>query len=87
MILSWILNSLEADLANSVINVESVSEIWTDLHERFSQINALRIFQIKLMEFWDELASYNDLLSCTCGAIRAHAHGEQGEKGIGFTAV
>lgn len=47
MILSWILNSLEPDLANSVIYVETAHEVWTDLKDRFSQSNAPRIFQIQ----------------------------------------
>ncbi|CAL8992944.1 unnamed protein product, partial [Prunus brigantina] len=42
MVLSWILNSLEPDLANSVIYTDSAHEIWADLEERFAQTNAPR---------------------------------------------
>ena len=35
MVLSWLLNSMEPDLANSVIYVEFAAEVWVDLKERF----------------------------------------------------
>ncbi|RVW67415.1 Retrovirus-related Pol polyprotein from transposon TNT 1-94 [Vitis vinifera] len=47
MILSWILNSLSQDLANSVIFSTTAQEVWEDLRDRFSQSNAPRIFQIE----------------------------------------
>ncbi|KAH9786417.1 retrovirus-related pol polyprotein from transposon RE2 [Citrus sinensis] len=47
MILSWILNSLTQDLADSVIFSTTAQEVWEDLRDRFSQSNAPRIFQIE----------------------------------------
>lgn len=47
MILSWILNSLTQDLADSVIFSITAQEVWKDLRDRFSQSNAPRIFQIE----------------------------------------
>ncbi|KAF7151998.1 hypothetical protein RHSIM_Rhsim01G0108500 [Rhododendron simsii] len=47
MILSWILNSLTPDLADSVIYSTTAQEVWEDLRDRFSQSNAPRIFQIE----------------------------------------
>ncbi|XP_012844832.1 PREDICTED: uncharacterized protein LOC105964867 [Erythranthe guttata] len=47
MILSWILNSLEPDITDSVIYSTTSHEIWQDLEERFSQSNAPRIFQLQ----------------------------------------
>ncbi|CAL8999400.1 unnamed protein product [Prunus brigantina] len=47
MVLSWILNSLEQDIADSVIYSDTAHDIWQDLEERFSQSNAPRIFQIQ----------------------------------------
>ncbi|XP_038698066.1 uncharacterized protein LOC119995625 [Tripterygium wilfordii] len=47
MVLSWILGSLEPDLADSVIYLPTAHEIWVDLHERFSQGNAPYLFQIQ----------------------------------------
>ncbi|XP_021800756.1 uncharacterized protein LOC110745013 [Prunus avium] len=92
MVLSWILNSLEPDLANSVIYTDSAHEIWTDLEERF----APRVFQIhkeiatltqdqmplstyysKLKGYWDELSSYNNMEPCTCGVLKSIAAREE----------
>ena len=47
MVLSWILNSVESDPANSVIYAETAAKVWRDLKERFSQNNAPRLFQIE----------------------------------------
>jgi len=47
MILSWILNSISPELADSVIYSTTAQEVWEDLHDRFSQSNAPRIFQIE----------------------------------------
>ncbi|RVX20566.1 Retrovirus-related Pol polyprotein from transposon RE1 [Vitis vinifera] len=47
MILSWILNSLSQDLADSVIFSTTAQEVWEDLRDRFSQSNAPLIFQIE----------------------------------------
>ncbi|RVW99485.1 Retrovirus-related Pol polyprotein from transposon RE1 [Vitis vinifera] len=47
MILSWILNSLSQDLADSVIFSTTAQEVWEDLRDRFSQSNVPRIFQIE----------------------------------------
>lgn len=47
MILSWILNSITPDLADSVIYSTTAQKVWEDLQDRFSQSNAPRIFQIE----------------------------------------
>ena len=47
MILSWILNSLTPDIADSVIFLTTAKEVWEDLRDRFTQSNAPRIFQIE----------------------------------------
>ena len=47
MVLSWILNSIDPNLGDSVLYTESATEVWADLKERFSQNNAPRIFQIE----------------------------------------
>jgi hypothetical protein len=46
MILSWILNSITPELADSVIYSTTAEEVWEDLRDRFSQSNAPCIFQI-----------------------------------------
>ncbi|KAL6346392.1 hypothetical protein AAG906_033188 [Vitis piasezkii] len=47
MVISWLLNSIHPDIANSVIYAKTTIEIWADLQERFSQGNNSRIYQIK----------------------------------------
>ncbi|CAL9023896.1 unnamed protein product [Prunus brigantina] len=96
MVLSWILNSIEPEIADSVIYSTTAHEIWEDLKERFSQSNAPRIFQLqrdiaslhqgqmsvagyftKMKGLWDELGSYNDSPSCSCGAMKKHHEKEE----------
>lgn len=102
MDLSWMLNSVDPELANSVIYTDS-AEVWADLKERFSQSNAPRLYQIrraisslrqdqssipvyfnKLKGYWDELASYSPLPSCTCGAMKILHDRDQEEKSYSF---
>ena len=47
MVLSWILNSLELELADFVLSCNTPYAIWEDLCERFSLGNAPRIFQVQ----------------------------------------
>ncbi|KAF8391693.1 hypothetical protein HHK36_024002 [Tetracentron sinense] len=103
MVSSWLLNSINLDLAHSVLYTDFAYEIWTDLKERFSQSNAPRIFQIKrsisshiqgqnsiasyfnkLKGYWDELASYISLPTCSCGALKSLSEHEQREKNLQF---
>jgi hypothetical protein len=46
MIKSWLLNSISPDIYSSVIYCDLASEIWTDLKERFSQVNGPRLFEL-----------------------------------------
>ena len=103
MILSWILNSLDQDIADSVIYSDTAHDIWEDLKERFSQSNVPRIFQIqrdiasltqdqmsvaayytRLKGLWDELASYSDVPTCTCGAMKDHAERDERNRVMQF---
>ena len=43
----WIVNTLNQEITDSVIYYSSIHEVWDDLHERFSQSNAPRIFEIQ----------------------------------------
>ncbi|KAM1677882.1 hypothetical protein ACFXTI_038146 [Malus domestica] len=93
MILSWILSSLEPDLADSVLFSTTAKAVWDDLCERFSQSNGPRIFHLnreiatisqgsssvsayftRLKGLWDELASYSDACSCSCGTKHDRQH-------------
>ena len=43
---SWILNSVSKDIADSLLYLDSARAVWVDLHDRFRQSNAPRIFKI-----------------------------------------
>ncbi|XP_020217601.1 uncharacterized protein LOC109801040 [Cajanus cajan] len=45
--MSWLLNSLSPSIAQSVIYFESAAAIWTDLKDRFSQSDLLRIVELQ----------------------------------------
>lgn len=47
MVISWILNSVFREIADSLMYIPTVYEVWIDLRDRFHQSNAPRIFQIK----------------------------------------
>ena len=46
MVHSWIVNTLNLEILDSIIYYVIAHEVWEDLHERFSQSNAPRIFEI-----------------------------------------
>ncbi|KAL5582411.1 hypothetical protein UlMin_014853 [Ulmus minor] len=47
MVISWILNSVSKEIADSLLYHDSAVEVWRDLYERFHQNNGPRIFQLK----------------------------------------
>ena len=47
MVLSWILNSIDKSIVNSLIYHDCSCDVWLDLEDRFSQINNPRIFKLK----------------------------------------
>ncbi|XP_073024419.1 uncharacterized protein [Primulina eburnea] len=47
MVISWILNSVSREIADSLLYISTAYEIWNDLRDRFHQSNAPRVFQIK----------------------------------------
>ena len=47
MVHSWIVNTLNPEISDSVIYYTTAHEVWEDLRERFSQSNAPRIFEIQ----------------------------------------
>ncbi|XP_073049302.1 uncharacterized protein [Primulina eburnea] len=47
MVISWILNSVSREIADSLLYMSTAYEIWNDLRDRFHQSNAPRVFQIK----------------------------------------
>ncbi|KAK3027783.1 hypothetical protein RJ639_042228 [Escallonia herrerae] len=47
IVLSWLTNSLAKEIQSSAAHTEIASELWVDLHERFTQGIAPRIHEIK----------------------------------------
>ncbi|XP_073133534.1 uncharacterized protein [Henckelia pumila] len=51
MVISWLLNSITREIADSLMYMTTASEIWTDLRDRFHQSNAPRVrAQILMLE-------------------------------------
>ncbi|KAK2985868.1 hypothetical protein RJ640_009938 [Escallonia rubra] len=47
IVLSWLTNSLAKEIQSSAAHTETASELWADLHERFTQGIAPRIYELK----------------------------------------
>ena len=47
MVVAWLYNVIDKTLHGSVAYAEKASEIWTDLKERYSQGNEIRVHQLK----------------------------------------
>ncbi|KAL5555896.1 hypothetical protein UlMin_038132 [Ulmus minor] len=47
MVMSWILHFILKDIAESIMYLDSVFNMWSDLYDRFHQGNNPRVFQIK----------------------------------------
>lgn len=46
IVLAWISTSLSLDISQSTIYVDNVSQLWTDLHNRFSKTGHFRLFDL-----------------------------------------
>ncbi|KAI3465132.1 hypothetical protein Pfo_021795 [Paulownia fortunei] len=80
MVLSWILNSVDPSLSDSVIYVELASDIASSHQETMS----VTTYYSKMKGLWDELASHNNLLVCTCSVGLKIAKQEQSKKVMQF---
>ncbi|XP_070002107.1 uncharacterized protein LOC142166059 [Nicotiana tabacum] len=47
MVLSWLLNSLSKEIAESVLYSQSAKDLWADLKDRFGQTNSAKLFSCK----------------------------------------
>jgi len=47
MVIAWFYNIIDKTLHGSVAYAEKASEIWTDMKERYSQGNGIRMLQLK----------------------------------------
>ncbi|XP_060965603.1 uncharacterized protein LOC133034521 [Cannabis sativa] len=46
-VISWILHAISAEIADSIMYLDNAAEIWSELHERFNEKNAPRIYDAK----------------------------------------
>lgn len=47
IVTSWILNSLNKDITDSVEYVNDVAELWKELKDRYDQTNGTKLYQIQ----------------------------------------
>ena len=47
MVISWILNSLSKDIADSVEYVSDAVELWKEIKDRYDQTNGAKLFKSK----------------------------------------
>ncbi|GKV36219.1 hypothetical protein SLEP1_g44371 [Rubroshorea leprosula] len=67
MVLSWLLNAVTKEIANSVVFMKTARAVWLDLKERYSQHNAPRVFEIQRsivnhMQRNDSITTYHTML-------------------------
>jgi len=46
-VLSWLINSVSKEIAASIIYIDSTTDMWKDLQDRFSHLNGPRVFQLQ----------------------------------------
>ncbi|VFQ85245.1 unnamed protein product [Cuscuta campestris] len=47
MLVSWIFNTIDGSLRNSITQIEEAAQLWNDIRERFSVANGPRVNQLK----------------------------------------
>ncbi|XP_076935356.1 uncharacterized protein LOC143601982 [Bidens hawaiensis] len=46
MVISWILNTLNHDICDSVLYAETAQSLWNELNSRYGQANGARVYQL-----------------------------------------
>ena len=44
MVISWLLNVVSKEIVDGLLYLDTAQSVWSDLHDRFHQSNAPRIF-------------------------------------------
>lgn len=47
MVIAWILNSLDKEIAETVIHTETAGDIWKEIEKRYGQASGTKVFQIR----------------------------------------
>ncbi|XP_042380494.1 uncharacterized protein LOC121972952 [Zingiber officinale] len=82
MVLSWILNSVDSNIASSSIYTESATN--QEITELRQGHQSASIYYTKMKALWEELSSYHDPITCTCGGLKGFAEREEKERVIQF---
>ncbi|XP_043702102.1 uncharacterized protein LOC122652429 [Telopea speciosissima] len=77
MVRSWLVHSTIASIAHSILWIDSAREVWLDLHERFSQKNVPRIFEIRQAistdtQGSDSVSAYYTVLKGYCDELTSY---------------
>ncbi|XP_042005706.1 uncharacterized protein LOC121754408 [Salvia splendens] len=46
-VVSWLRNSMSAQICSSIMYIDNAHEIWSDLRDRFSQLDTARVYQLR----------------------------------------
>ena len=47
MVMSWILNVVSRNIADSIIYAKTARQMWIELEERFGQVNGAKLYQVQ----------------------------------------
>ncbi|XP_043702322.1 uncharacterized protein LOC122652600 [Telopea speciosissima] len=77
MVRSWIVHSIIPTIAHSILWIDSARDAWLDLHTRFSQQNAPRIFKIRrsiatLQQGLESILAYYTKLTGLCDELSSY---------------
>ncbi|KAJ9554960.1 hypothetical protein OSB04_009574 [Centaurea solstitialis] len=86
MVHSWIINTLDPEIADSVMYYSTAHDVWEDLRERFSQGNAPRIFEIQreiasIQQGQLSVSSYYTKLNSLWDELAVYSDSKQGTLG------
>ena len=68
MVLSWTLNFVSKEIAESFIYAKSIRALWKEIEDRYGKSNAPPIYQIH-REINDKLGCLESLPESNCGAV------------------
>ncbi|KAG6535463.1 hypothetical protein ZIOFF_000463 [Zingiber officinale] len=82
MVLSLIVNVVQSDIVER--NDGHIFEIHREIVEHRQGHQSVSIYYTKLKALWGKLASYHDLITCTCGGVKGLVEREEKERVMQF---
>lgn len=91
MVMSWILNSISKNIAESFLYMSSIKELWDELAQKFGESNGPQLYQItrnisSLQQGNQSVMTYftTDMLkalsACSCGALKDLTKIDEGDE-------